>query len=316
MTTPALVSLRDAYGDNLLKLAADDERLVVLDADLAQSTRTARFKDLYPDRYLNVGIAEQNMVSMAAGIALGGGIPLVNTFASFLTRRAADQIAMSVAYTRLPVKLFGFHGGVNLGEDGASQQSVEDLGIMQAIPHIRVYVPLDAEDLADVMLEALGWDGPTYVRLARFPSPSSIGEHARDGSYAPVRLLREGDGPLILTTGTLGADVLATVEDIAAVTNTNPAVVGISRIKPIDPALLVYVTGRADRIAVIEEHNVHGGLAAAVATFLDENGVPHRLERIGVQDRFGESGEPRALLAHLGLGGALLMSHLQSWLAA
>jgi transketolase len=165
------VALRDVYGAALPEFGHRYPTLAVLDADLATSTRTAAFRKEFPDRHLNVGIAEQNMVGMAAGIALAGGMPAVNTFAAFLSRRAADQIAISVAYPNLNVKFFGFHAGISLGEDGATQQAVEDLGIMQAIPNIRVYAPLDAVDLRAVMEEVFSTSGPTYVRLARFPSP-------------------------------------------------------------------------------------------------------------------------------------------------
>jgi transketolase len=163
------VSLRDVFGEQIVSLGARDERIMMLDADLATSTRTGKFRDAYPRRHINVGIAEQNMVGIAAGLALGGYVPFVNTFAAFLTRRACDQIAISVAYPKLNVKLFGFHAGINLGEDGATQQAVEDLAIMHAIPGIRVYVPIDGNDLARAMNEVVDLDGPTYVRLSRFP---------------------------------------------------------------------------------------------------------------------------------------------------
>ena len=303
------ISLRDAYGELLLELAAADDRIVVLDADLAQSTRTAAFKARHPERYVNVGIAEQNMVSFAAGIALAKGIPFVNTFAAFLTRRAADQIALSVAYPELDVKFFGFHAGVNLGEDGATQQSVEDLGIMQAIPGIRVYAPVDAIDLDWCMRAALATPGPTYIRLARFPSPRQLGEAVESAGY---RYLRTGSGPVVLTTGTIAAEVLQAVDQL--VVESEPvAVIGVRQIKPIDPHLAATLAPVAEHLAVVEEHNVHGGLADALSTALDAAGLVHRIERIGVPDRFGESGAPRALLEHLGLAGDPLRERLQKW---
>ncbi len=309
MSAGSTISLRDAFGEIVMKLAVDDKRLVVLDADLSQSTRTAAFRDQYPDRYLNVGIAEQNMVSVAAGIALGGGVPLVNTFAAFLTRRAADQIAMSVAYPNLDVKLFGFHAGVNLGEDGATQQSVEDLGIMRVIPGIRVYSPCDARDLRWSMREAIDSHGPTYVRLARFPSPAELGS---EDSTLGFRVLRRSGGSVVLTTGTLASEVIDAVNSLAA-DGIELTVIGVRQIKPIELELVEQLGAHAANFAVVEEHNVHGGLADAASELLDRCNLPHRIERIGIPDRFGESGSPRALLEHLGLAGHPLISRLRQW---
>lgn len=309
MTEQAQVSLRDAFGQILMRFAAEDPRIVVLDADLSQSTRTAAFARQYPDRYLNVGIAEQNMVSVAAGIALAGGLPLVNTFAAFLTRRAADQIAMSVAYPELNVKFFGFHAGVNLGEDGASQQSVEDLAIMQAIPGIRVYSPCDAQDLEWSMGQAFAQDGPTYIRLARFPSPARLGP---DGSQLGFRVLTRGNGPVVLSTGTLCAEVVDAVGKLAT-DGAEATVIGVTQVKPLAVELVNELGEPPVRIAVVEEHNIHGGLAEAVSVLLDRHDVAHSIERIGVPDRFGESGPPRALLEHLGLAGEALAARLKKW---
>ncbi len=303
------VALRDVYGALLPEFGRRYSNLAVLDADLATSTRTAAFHKAFPDRYLNVGIAEQNMVGMSAGIALMGGMPVVNTFAAFLTRRAADQIAISVAYPRLNVKFFGFHAGISLGEDGATQQAVEDLGIMQAIPGIRVYAPLDAVDLRAVMEEVFSIDCPTYVRLARFPSPQVIEEGADRSSG--FHMLRTGSGShVVVTTGTICADVLAAAATLGG-EGIDLGVIGVSRIKPLD---LTLAGGLAERsVAVVEEHNIHGGLADAVSSLLDAAGVEHRLERIGVPDRFGESGRPSDLLHSFGLSAEALSTTLRAW---
>jgi transketolase len=303
------IALRDAYGAAIVEFGEKYENLVVLDADLATSTRTAAYRMRFPDRYLNVGIAEQNMVGMAAGIALGGGMPAVNTFAAFLTRRAADQIAISVAYPRLNVKLFGFHAGIGLGEDGATQQAVEDLGIMQAIPNIRVYAPVDAGDLRAVLAEVFEIDGPTYVRLARPATPQVVDE---PGQLAPgYRVLRNGNGNVVVvTTGTTTAEVLAAVD---ALQREGPrmSVLAVTRLKPLDDSIATTLAGK--RIAVVEEHNVHGGLADALSAVLDAHNLSHRLERIGIQDMFGESGRPVELLASHGLAGDPLSERLRRW---
>jgi transketolase len=306
------VSLRDVYGQQILEIGARDGRVVMLDADLASSSRTGKFAATWPDRHINLGIAEQNMVGTAAGIALAGGVPFVNTFASFLTRRACDQIAISVAYPKLNVKFFGFHGGINLGEDGATQQAVEDLGIMQAIPGIRVYAPVDAHDLERVMNEVAEVDGATYVRLARFPSPvvtpkpTSTSERVSDFTE-----LRPGRDLLVFTTGTIAAKVLEAAEALAA-RRVEARVLGITRLKPLGPSIAALVgAAPAMPIAVVEEHNIHGGLADGLSALLDEHRLPHLITRIGIRDRFGESGHPDALLEAFGLAGEPLVKALQ-----
>lgn len=310
MTTARTISLRDAFSRIIMDLAKEHEDLLILDADLSKSTRTEPFREAYPDRYLNVGIAEQNMVSVAAGIALAGGLPFVNTFASFLTRRAADQIAMSVAFPNLNVKFFGFHAGVNLGEDGASQQSVEDMGIMQAVPGIRVYSPCDARDLEWAIGEAVSQHGPTYTRLARFPSPTRLGE---EDSTSGFRVLKSASsGRVVVTTGTIAADVLDAAKTLAAEGITF-SVLGVRQVKPLAPELVTAIGQGAANLAVVEEHNVHGGLADAVSNLLDRHGIAHRLERVGIEDQFGQSGPPRALLEYLGLAGVPLVERLRAW---
>lgn len=315
MSGSNVVSLRDVYGTLLADFGRRDDRIVVLDADLASSTRTSSFRKEFPNRYLNVGIAEQNMVGVAAGICLAGGIPFVNTFASFLTRRAADQIAISVAYPKLNVKFFGFHSGINLGEDGATQQAVEDLGIMCSIPGIRVYAPLDGEDMKKTLEEILKVAGPTYVRLARFPSPTvttGLGkEDVQDGFYR----LRDGEDLTVISTGTLTAEVLDAANQLQE-EGTHVRVVGVSRIKPLSKELVDELTARRETtFVVVEEHNIFGGLSGTISQLLDEAAYAHVLRRVGVPDRFGESGPPRLLLEKFGLAGAPLINRLRAALA-
>ncbi|MDR3470717.1 MAG: transketolase C-terminal domain-containing protein, partial [Devosia sp.] len=252
-------------------------------------------------------------VGAAAGFALSGFIPFVNTFASFLTRRACDQIAISVAYPKLNVKFFGFHGGINLGEDGATQQAVEDLAIMQGIPGIRCYAPIDGNDLARVMNEVADVDGPTYVRLSRFPSPLLTPPMASPTERADAcRLLSEGDDLLVFTTSTLAAKV---TEAAAALKQDGigARVLGITRLKPLGDEVAGEVAKRPGTpIAVVEEHSIHGGLADGLSAQLDAAGLAHRIERIGVPDRFGESGHPDRLLEAFGLSGAPLVARLKA----
>ncbi len=304
------VSLRDCYGSALPELGARFPGIVVLDADLSSSTRTKGFKQRFPDRYLNVGIAEQNLVGVAAGIALAGEIPLVNTFAAFLTRRACDQIAISVAYPHLNVKFFGFHAGINLGEDGATQQSVEDLAIMRGIPGIRVFSPIDATDLNRTLEEVLTWEGPTYVRLSRFPT-RAVSDGEVEVGHDPLawKVLERGDDLCVFTTGTVTEEVLRATAELRTM-GTNCQVVAVTRIKPLAESIRELVTLGNSPIAVVEEHSVFGGLADALAELLDRTRLDHRLHRIGIPDRFGESGPPRQLLEHFKLSGQPLVSEL------
>ncbi len=306
-----LVALRDVFGQSILELGEKNSKLFMLDADLASSTRTMAFGKRFPDRHLNVGIAEQNMVGIAAGLSLRGYIPFVNTFASFLTRRACDQIAISVAYPQMNVKFFGFHGGINLGEDGATQQAVEDIAIMQAIAGIRVYSPVDGHDLKRVMHEVMDIKGPTYVRLSRFPSavftdkPSSNPEKIEDFIQ-----IHDGEDILIFTTGTLSSHALDAVKKLSD-RGVSAKLIAITRLKPLGESLIDLIKQSSDiPMAVIEEHSVYGGLAAGLSERLDAYGILHCFHRIAIQDRFGESGEPNALLEAFGLAGKNLEDRL------
>jgi transketolase len=306
------VSLRDVFGQQIVEVGARNPNLVILDADLATSTRTEKFRKKYPERHLNVGIAEQNMVGIAAGIALCGGMPFVNTFAAFLTRRACDQIAISVAYPRLNVKFFGFHSGINLGEDGATQQAVEDVGIMQAIPGIRVYAPIDANELLRAINEVVQYVGPTYIRLSRFPSPLlTPAVRGPDERVSDYTILREGKHLLLFTTGTVAGKALAAVTELEK-ENLSIKVIGVTRIKPLaDNIADLIAQASTVPIAVVEEHNIHGGLSDALSALLDEKKQLHQVTRIGIQDRFGESGDPEALLEAFGLAGEPLIKRLR-----
>lgn len=306
----SLVSLRDAYAVAVMSVGEKHEDVYLLDADLSKSTKTASFASKYPKRHLNIGIAEQNMVGISAGLATMGFVPFVNTFAAFLTRRACDQIAMSVAYPKLNVKFFGFHGGINLGEDGATQQAVEDIAIMRSIPNIRVYSPIDANDLSWVIEEILAYDGPTYVRLSRFPSPTLLSPRSKPHSTRPpYRVLKEGEDLTIFSTGTLTAKVMDAV-DVLAEQGIHARVVAITCIKPLANELADAIKSWQGPIAVVEEHSVHGGLADSIGSLLDNNNHPHLLHRIGIEDRFGESGHPDALMEAFELAGNPLVNRL------
>ncbi len=324
------LSLRDAFAKVAEAIGKDDERLIMLDADLSKSTKTAAFARQFPQRAFNIGIAEQNMVGIAAGFATMGFTPFVNTFASFLTRRACDQIAISVAYPRLNVKFFGFHGGINLGEDGATQQSVEDFSIMRGIPNISVYSPICPNDLVLIVRHILAHDGPSYVRLARFPSPVLVPAEKQVPEYSGYRVFAPGSGPdcqdrrpdlVILTTGTLTASILQLQEQLFREQNLAASIIAVSQLKPFPQGALREILGllaaqpasaSSVPLVSVEEHSIHGGLADAASASLDQSGTAHHIHRIGINDRFGESGAPRELLEFFGLAGEPLRKKLLS----
>ncbi|CCN49489.1 putative Transketolase, C-terminal subunit [Vibrio nigripulchritudo MADA3029] len=308
----SLVSLRDAYAKTIMSVGNAHENVYMLDADLSKSTKTAEFASQYPNRALNIGIAEQNMVGIAAGLSTMGLVPFVNTFAAFLTRRACDQIAISVAYPKLNVKFFGFHGGINLGEDGATQQAVEDIAIMRSIPNIRVYSPIDANDLAWVVNDIMAHEGPTYVRLSRFPSPTLLTEKSKPKNETPAyRVMKPGSDLMVITTGTLTSKLLDAAK-VMEEKGLKVQVVAVTRIKPLGGELADIVMNTDAPVAVVEEHSIHGGLADAVSQLLDARAHSHVLHRIGVQDRFGESGHPDALLEAFELAGDPLVKKLSA----
>ena len=296
---------RDAYGRTLAEIGSD-ERIVVLDADLSKSTKTALFREKYPERHFNMGIAEGNMMSVAAGIASAGKIVFASSFAVFASGRAFEQIRNSICYPRMNVKIGASHSGITVGEDGATHQSVEDIAIMRALPNMTVLSPCDAAETAFCVRYAAGIDGPVYLRLGRLAVEDVYGGEACGGE-APfeggkgVLLRNYGDDVTIFATGfmvqqSLGAAEILKAEGIGA------RVVDIFSIKPIDREIILKNAAETGRAVTVEEHSVIGGLGGAVAEVLSEE-CPVRLKRIGMEDTFGKSGTPAALLKRFGLDG-------------
>ena len=299
MTFARTAATRDAYGETLVAVGRDDPRVVVFTADLAGSTKTALFGKAFPERFFNMGVAEANMMGVAAGFAMSGLRPFVSTFAVFATGKAWEQIRQVIAYPKVPVRIVATHAGLTVGEDGASHQMLEDIGNMRVLPHMTVIVPADAVEAAAVTRFAAAFDeGPVYVRLARTKFPVVLPEaYAFRLGKAPV--LREGTDVSIFACGVMVAAALDAAEELAK-RGISLEVVNVSTIKPLDRETILASARKTGAVVTAEEHQVANGLGSAVCELLSEE-LPTRVVRLGVKDRFGQSGDADALLAHYGL---------------
>ena len=294
----ANIATRDAYGQALAELGAINDKVVVLDADLSKSTKTNDFKKLFPERFFNIGIAEQNLMGTAAGFAATSKIPFASSFAVFAVGRAYDQIRNSIAYHRLNVKIAATHAGLTVGEDGGSHQMLEDIALMRAVPNMTVIVPADGVETRQAVLAAAAYDGPVYIRLGRPKVPVLFGEDYEFEIGKGV-VLRDGSDVTLVATGIMVSKAVEAAEALAT-EGVTAAVVNISTIKPLDDAVLVAMAQKTGAVVTCEEHNIYGGLGSAVAEVLVEN-CPVPMARVGVEDSFGESGLPDQLLEKYGL---------------
>jgi transketolase len=290
---------RDGYGDALIQLGEQNPNVVVVDADLSCSTKTARFGDKYPDRFFNFGVAEQNMMGTAAGLATTGKIVFASTFAMFATGRVHDQIRQSIAYPKLNVKIVATHAGITVGGDGASHQINEDLGLMRVLPNMKIIVPADITETRKAVLAVAEMDGPAYIRLGRSNTPVIF-----DDSYkfelGKAHILREGTDVTLIAMGQMVTRALDAAEILKSEHDIDARVVNMSTIKPIDVDTIVTCARETGAIVTIEEHNYIVGMGSAVAEVLGYYvKVPHR--RVGIPDVFGESGESEELLENYGL---------------
>jgi transketolase len=292
---------RDAYGEALRELGGRYRDIVVLDADLSKSTKTNVFSKAYPDRFFNFGIAEQNLVGTAAGLAASGKIPFVSTFAMFAAGRAFEQVRNSVCYPRLNVKICATHAGLTVGEDGASHQAIEDIALMRCLPGMTVIVPADATETHQAVAWAAEYKGPVYIRLGRAAVDDVFGESYRF-ALGRAALLAEGADLTIIACGVMVAAARRAADELTQ-TGITARVLNMSSIKPLDSAAVIKAARDTGAIVTCEEHSVIGGLGSAVAEVLGEN-APVPLERVGVLDTFGESGTPDALLAKYNLTAA------------
>jgi transketolase len=292
------VATRDAYGDALVSLGKKRNDVVVLDADLSGSTKTSKFAKVFPDRFFNIGIAEQDMMGTAAGLAIGGKLPFVSTFAVFATGRAWEQVRQSICYPNLNVKIVASHSGVTVGEDGGSHQSVEDIAVMRVIPHMTVIVPADGPETLQAIEAAAEYKGPCYVRVGRNKVPTLFGADYKF-KIGKAHVFNEGKDAAIIATGIMVAEALKT-RDLLKAEGIDVGVIDMSTIKPLDTDAVIGAAKRCGAIVTAEEHSIIGGLGGAVAEALAES-VPVPMARIGVKDTFGTSGDQEALLKHYGL---------------
>lgn len=301
------IATREAYGKALVKLSNINPNVVVLDADLSKSTKTADFKAVAPERFINMGIAEANMMGVAAGLSTCGKIPYVSSFAMFAAGRAFEQIRNSLCYPKLNVKVCATHAGVTVGEDGATHQSVEDISLMRSIPNMTVINPCDAVETEAAILAIADYDGPCYVRLGRLAVDTINDEKSYKFEIGKGITLKEGKDVTIIATGMMVALALEAKEELAK-EGIYARVINIHTIKPIDKDLIIKAAQETGAIVTAEEHSVIGGLGSAVSEVVTE-GCPVPVLKVGIQDTFGESGKPADLLEKYGLTSNVIVEY-------
>lgn len=292
------LGVREAYGETLAQLGEQYEDIVVLDADLSGSTKTSVFAKKFPHRFFNMGVAEQNMMSTAAGLAAAGKIPFVSTFAIFASGRAWEQVRYNIAYNNLNVKIVASHGGITVGPDGGSHQSLEDIAIMRVLPNMRVILPADAHEMREIVKSIVTLPGPFYVRGSRVKFPVVTSDDYRF-ELGKGTVLREGGDITLIGAGLMVSKCLEAAE-ILDQEGIASRVINMSTIKPIDEELLIACALQTRGIVTAEEHSIIGGLGSAVAEVLSEK-CPTVVHRVGVRDVFGMSGEADSLLNYFGL---------------
>ena len=313
MTFDLYEGTRDAYGRTLAQLGHEDDRIVVLTADLAGSTKTDLFAVEHPHRFFNIGVAEANMMGIAAGLAMGGYRPFASTFAMFATGKAWEQIRQVIAYPKVPVRIVATHAGLTVGEDGASHQMLEDVSNMRVLPNMTVIVPADAIEAAAVTRFVAKYDeGPVYVRLARAKFPVILPEDY-EFKLGKASVLAEGSDVSVFACGVMVSAALEAREELAK-EGISVEVVNVSTIKPLDADTISSSAKKTGLVVTAEEHQVSGGLGSAVCELLSEN-HPTRVVRVGVHDRFGQSGPADKLLAEYGLDAAGMVAAIKKAVA-
>ncbi|MEJ5283986.1 MAG: transketolase family protein [Brevinematales bacterium] len=292
------IATREAYGKALAELGDKYKNLIVLDADLSKSTKTDLFKAKFPERFINCGIAESNMMSVAAGIASCGNIVFASSFAMFAAGRAFEQVRNSIGYPHLNVKIGASHAGITVGEDGASHQCIEDIALMRSIPGMVVINPCDATSTKALVEEAIKHNGPVYLRLGRL-TVDVIYEEGRDFKIGKSITLKEGRDVTIIATGLMVQEALKAFT-ILEEKGISARIIDMHTIKPIDEEAIIKAAKETKAIITCEEHNIYGGLGSAVAEVLGEN-YPIKMKRIGIKDEFGRSGDPKALMKKYGI---------------
>jgi len=293
------IATRDAYGKTLVELGRINKDIVVLDADLSGSTKTILFQKEFPERFFNMGIAEQNLIGTAVGFAAAGKIPFASTFAMFATGRAFEIIRNSVCYPKMNVKICATHAGITVGEDGASHQALEDIACMRAIPNMTVIHPADAVSTREAVLQAARYEGPVYIRLGRAKVPVIYEPSSLQFEIGKGIEIKEGKDATVIATGVMVAEALK-ARELLKEEGIEIKVIDMHTIKPIDEKLILKAARQTGAVVTAEEHNIIGGLGSAVAEVLAEH-CPTPMKRVGVKDTFGESGSVEELMKKYGL---------------
>ena len=305
------MATRQAYGKALVEIGAENKNLVVMDADLSKSTMTAEFAKAYPDRFFNMGIAEQDLYAAACGLALSGKVVCASTFAMFAAGRAFEIIRNSIGYTHANVKVCATHAGITVGEDGASHQTFEDIALMRTIPGMVVVNPSDGASAKVLLKQVIEMNGPAYVRLGRAAVPMFYDEAAASElKLGKGSCLREGKDLTIIATGIMVNEAMIAAEELAA-KGIDACVIDMHTIKPLDEKIIVKAASETGAIVTAEEHSVIGGLGSAVAEVVVKK-CPVKMAMVGQQDTFGESGKPDELKAKYGMTAADIVAAAES----
>ena len=302
-------SIRKVFGKTLAQVGELNENIVVLDADLSCSTQTKIFADKFPERFFNCGIAEQDMIATAAGLATQGKVPFAATFAMFATGRTYDQIRNGVCYSDLNVKIIGTHGGITVGEDGATHQALEDIALMREIPHMTVIIPADAKECEEVVKYAALHEGPMYIRLSRCNVPDIFGESYHFNIHRAVTV-EDGDDITIFTNGELLAECILASKELKEL-GISVRVVNVPVVKPIDKSTIISCAKDTKFLVTVENHSTTGGLGSAVCEVVCGN-YPKKVYRIGIHDEFGQSGKSDELVEYYGLDSKSLVKRIAS----
>lgn len=297
---------RQAYGEALVELGKINKDIVVLDADLTKSTKTSMFQKEFPERHFNVGIAEADLMGTAAGLATCGRIPFASTFAMFAAGRGFEQIRNTIAYPKLNVKIAPTHAGISVGEDGGSHQSIEDIAIMRAIPGMVVLSPADAVETKKMVFAAAEYEGPVYIRMGRLDVETIFDEETYDFQIGIANTVREGNDVTIAATGLMTYEAIKAA-DILAQEEISVRVINVGTIKPLDGETILKAAKETKFIITAEEHSVIGGLGSAVSEFLSEV-YPTKVKKLGIYDKFGQSGKAAELLEKYELTAAKLVA--------
>lgn len=303
---PDVAMTRDGFGKALLKLGETNPQVVALCADLAESTRMLGFKEKYPDRFIEVGVAEQNLAAVASGLANYGKIPFIASYATFSPGRNNEQIRTTISLNNVPVKIVGSHAGLSVGPDGATHQALEDIALMRVQPNMTVISPCDEEEAYKATLAAAEYPSPVYIRLAREKTPVITTEQT-PFTIGKANLLWLGEHPqvVIMATGPLVHNALLAAKKLEKTIEVS--VINIHTIKPLDTKTIVAAAKAAGAVVTVEEHQVAGGLGSAIAEVLAQE-CPVPIEFVGVRDEFGQSGEPNELIEHYGMGVSTIVS--------